>query len=54
MTGVTLDHEQQCVGTSASMREACGHATGLSATSAYNVQALSNCGFEVVVAASFV
>jgi hypothetical protein len=36
------------------MRECAGHATGLSATSTYNVQATSTAGFEALVAVSFV
>lgn len=53
-SGVTLDHEQQCVNGGTTMREAAGHATGLSATSTYNVQATSTSGFEALVAVSFV
>jgi hypothetical protein len=55
MTGVTQDHEQLAAGTfGANMRECAGHATGLSATSTYNVQATSTAGFEALVAVSFV
>lgn len=55
-SGVSLDHDQQCDSASGTvhMREAAGHATGLSATSTYNVQATSSAGFEVVAAVSFV
>ncbi|RUU86448.1 hypothetical protein EOB59_28880 [Mesorhizobium sp. M7A.F.Ca.MR.176.00.0.0] len=55
-SGVSLDHEQQCDSSNGivHMREAAGHATGLAATSTYNVQASSAAGFEVVAAISFV
>ncbi|RVD13016.1 MAG: hypothetical protein EOS73_26265 [Mesorhizobium sp.] len=55
-SGVTLDHEQQCDSANGivHMREAAGHATGLAATSTYNVQATSSAGFEVIAAISFV
>ncbi|MER8615975.1 hypothetical protein NKG99_03840 [Mesorhizobium sp. M1409] len=55
-SGATLDHEQQCDSANGivHMREGCGHATGLSATSTYNVQATSSAGFEALVAVSFV
>ncbi|ESY89015.1 hypothetical protein X739_00465 [Mesorhizobium sp. LNHC220B00] len=54
-SGVSLDNEQQCDSASGivHMREGCGHATGLSATSTYNVQATSSAGFEVIAAISF-
>ncbi len=55
-SGVSLDNEQQCDAGSNTlhMRIAAGHATGLAATSTYNVQASSTAGFEVVAAISFV
>ncbi|AZV21489.1 hypothetical protein [Mesorhizobium sp. M7A.F.Ce.TU.012.03.2.1] len=55
-SGVSLDHDQQCDSGNGivHMREAAGHATGLAATSTYNVQASSAAGFEVVAAVSFV
>ncbi|RVD16857.1 MAG: hypothetical protein EOS73_25425 [Mesorhizobium sp.] len=55
LSGVSLDHEQQCDSANGivHMREGCGHVSGLSATSTYNVQATSAAGFEVVAAISF-
>lgn len=53
-SGVTLDAEGQASGTLAAMRTGSGHATGLGATAAYNVQETSSAGFEALVAASFV
>ncbi len=53
LSNVTLDHDQQCVGTSASMREASGHTSVAAATTSFTTQASSASGFEVVVAVSF-